>query len=81
MKTPKFNVQNFIVKGRGEFPLDMLRYDSCCPGEQEDISQLIMAFQPDSQERIVGLRRFYPVGGIKLPTEGRWRSFGWEVVS
>lgn len=36
-KAEKVYVQKFEVTGKGRFPLDMLRYDSCCPDREEPL--------------------------------------------
>lgn len=68
----------FRVAGHFQFPLDMLRYDSCWPASQEDVCKLSR-----KAEGILDL-------GVELlhadrtrawkPTDGRWQSFGWRVV-
>jgi hypothetical protein len=67
----------YSVSGRGDFPVDMLRYDNAIPTKESDASKIapsrwhgIEAFD----ERTVELKsEFYP-------TEGRWNSFGWKIV-
>ncbi len=64
----------FIVIGRGEFPIDMLRYDSAYPVTEDD-------------SRVIGQRTYEWDRGVLLqhrgvqkdwePTLGRWKSFGW----
>lgn len=67
------------------FPIDMLRYDRCRPASKND--SVIIA-------RSLSVRRSKGASAedfeIQLaanehknwtPTEGRWKSFGWEVVS
>ena len=58
----------FYVAGRGEFPLDMLRYDSCWP--VTDTGALI-----DRGQRRIKMACAKGIG----PTVDRWRSFGWTV--
>ena len=62
-----------LVVGSDDFPLDMLRYDSCYPFNEEDVSSL----DSDSYERraIVVARD----DGRPFALE-RWHSFCWEVV-
>ena len=62
----------FIVEGRGSFPIDMLRHDSCWPYTSSDASQIEHA----SDRRRVALLTDNPV----YPTVGRWNSFLWSVV-
>lgn len=62
----------FTVSGRGLFPFDMLRYDCCYPQSPQDVANL-----DGRARRQVTLIAAKPVG----PTNGRWNSFGWDVVS
>jgi hypothetical protein len=67
------NVRHLVVEGRGEFPIDMLRYDSACPDTEND-SIAMKSIDP----RRIHLRRF-SIG--REPSHGRWESFGWKVIS
>jgi hypothetical protein len=70
----------FKVRGKYPFPIDMLRYDGCIPDSERD-SYAITATFPFGAERSeleVTLRSFHELRNG--PTQGRWRSFGWEVV-
>lgn len=68
--------QTFIVAGEGDFPFDMLRYDTCWPSAHEDVNSL--ADERDGATRIVRLSR-HVVFMDQKPTSGRWESFGWRV--
>jgi hypothetical protein len=59
----------FTVEGRGEFPLDMLRYDRCCPDCQEDVHWMMGTNQRSAQM----------ISHVGPPTAARWVSFGWTV--
>lgn len=59
----------YYVSGRGEFPVDMLRYDSAWPADTD--SAVLMMY--DKEVRSVRLYSY------KMPTEGRWSSFMWSV--
>ena len=64
----------FTVEGRGQFPYDMLRYDSCYPRTGIDAAKLV--------ER--GPRRIEMVMVDHYghgPERQRWASFLWTVVS
>lgn len=81
----KLVISEFVVTGRGRFPIDMLRYDCCVPAQLEDVSKIersmddgVQTASRPNQERSIRLRR-YAVGSA-LPTLDRWKSFGWEVV-
>lgn len=75
--------QVILVAGSGEFPLDMLRYDSCVPRTQDDISKL-SGRGVDGRGawpfRIVELHMFSTSKDAQ-PTRARWLSFGWHVLS
>jgi hypothetical protein len=73
-KAVRVQIERFTVVGRGEFPYDMLRYDSCCPDRSEDAS----AMRDGVGQRQVQLRRYAVNSGG--PTVERWQSFGWSVV-
>jgi hypothetical protein len=66
----KYERTTIEVSGRGQFPVDMLRYDQC------------VVIQPGSTDglemRKVRLWRFSPQG--KPATASRWSSFGWTVT-
>lgn len=63
-----------VVRGGGEFPWDMLRYDSCVPYSETDSGLL-----GHGPRREVTLKRKAANPGPA--TAMRWQSFGWEVVS
>lgn len=70
----------FIVRGIGEFPFDMLRYDGCYPRSQEDVARLhahtangIITPRDVTLESISVRKDF-------APCAKRWESFGWKVV-
>jgi len=62
------------VEGRGEFPLDMLRYEQAYPATERD-SYRITERGKRQIELAIQTTRFF------TPTGGRWESFGWKVVS
>lgn len=66
--------RRFVVEGRGEFPVDMLRYDSACFDTQGDVDAAGEGYV--SGKRRVALRSSAPM----RPTTARWQSFGWQVV-
>jgi hypothetical protein len=73
-REPYYKIR-FAVVGKGTFPLDMLRYDKCCPATEPDTYTIGRI----SGERKVDLERFSrePRRG---PSFARWESFGWKVV-
>ena len=74
-RTPNNNIRvfyDYMVQGLGTFPVDMLRYDSCWPKRQEDVT----AIQRYERNKI----RIVHIRSYRLPTFRRWESFGWTVV-
>lgn len=70
-------VQTFTVTGRGPFPFDMLRYDSCYPAHVEDAVAMDYTSEPSSLQ---GLRSVTLESAIaSSPTIQRWESFGWCI--
>jgi len=63
----------FVVLGEGTFPLDMLRYDRCCPVTGDDVDSLLY-----KKEREIILVHY---DCKNWEPSGRWASFGWRVVS
>ena len=68
-KRPRY----FIVRGSGEFPADMLRYDKAWAltgiGDPEAWGHPVRDVVCASGD-----------GHVLVPSEGRWESFGWNVV-
>ena len=58
----------YVVTGRGEFPLDMLRYDACWPASSSDVAKMEAVREP----------RSIVMASYNAPTTGRWLSFGWS---
>jgi len=69
-------LRKYHVRGRGRFPIDMLRYDSCWPAGQEDVSLIT-----DSLGGPYELREVALYFNHHAPTDQRWRSFGWVVIN
>ncbi len=81
------HLRYFTVRGRGEFPLDMLRYDSCWPQQSVDADKISPTYDTLSSEsrEDLGRRDVFLCKHTRLKTEpvattGRWHSFGWDVV-
>lgn len=77
-KANKINVLHvYEVSGSGEFPFDMLRYDTCWPGREAETHKLGL----ETQRLGSGRRqtRTVQIVGLKGPTLARWESFGWKV--
>jgi len=71
------------VWGSTPFPLDMLRYDTCVPCSQDDVSKIDHSirrseFRKISADDAIRLRMF-SASRKSQPTTGRWNSFGWGV--
>jgi hypothetical protein len=66
----------FKVRGSGEFPYDMLRYDQCYPMTTDDAVRLGYGGRRDVV-LISNTDRMRRVG----PTIKRWESFGWTCHS
>jgi len=86
----KYITTTFKVQPKGNrvfsFPVDMLRYDDCCPNTESDSARIHQSFDlrgrlpnlTNPKEFIVELRHF---GAPNFkPTWGRWESFSWKVV-
>jgi hypothetical protein len=59
----------FVVEGSGHFPMDMLRYDRCCPFDWKDVH-----WMEGTNKRSVMM-----ISHVGPPTDARWNSFGWTV--
>jgi hypothetical protein len=64
----------FKVEGSGEFPVDMLRYDTCFPLTENDAH--VIALQRGTRQVTLVRRSLVPTE----PTAGRWQSFGWRII-
>lgn len=70
----------FTVTGSGQFPIDMLRYDRCCPEREEDSSHIISSLESPVGEHSVQIIKFAENRQWR-PTAARWKSFGWDILS
>ena len=77
----KVFVHRLIVSGSGQFPVDMLRYDSCYPADTESAVAMISDHRDQNylDMRDIELTSLSEKGWT--PTVGRWNSFGWSVVN
>lgn len=69
----------FTVKGQGNFPLDMLRYDGCWPRSSSDSSEIIESMQ-EIAIRGTDVREIRLESATGNLTAGRWNSFGWTIT-
>ncbi len=71
-------VVEFTVEGRGAFPVDMLRYDSCYPSSSEDVLSMMIG---PGDERYLKSRKVTLRTDSGEVTPERWASFLWRVTS
>lgn len=64
-------MHEFTVRGAGEFPFDMLRYDECYPKTGDDVASMLASRR--REVTLITHRRFGP-------TSNRWASFMWSVT-
>lgn len=74
---PVKSLYEFTVVGKGEFPFDMLRYDSCWPKSETRDAAMLAPYRKGEAYRE---GRRITLVGLREPTEGRWESFGWRVL-
>jgi hypothetical protein len=82
---PKYQIE-FRVRGRGYFPLDMLRYCNAAPRNSDDKASVLATskeygvafFQPREIELV---KESTSARAVKNLADDRWRSFGWEVIN
>ena len=72
----KLYVFNFAVRGSGQFPYDMLRYDHAWPAWEEESGYLAQDWAADAREVCLRMASSHDKG----PNVDRWRSFGWAVT-
>ncbi len=72
--------QTFTVKGKFQFPIDMLRYDGCFPFDESDGGKIERAMDAGCDPWEVKLMRYVETKN-NLRTIDRWRSFCAEVVT
>lgn len=76
--------RSFTVRGAGEFPLDMLRYDRCWPNAGDDVEAILPRYGGAAlgalATREVRLCKFAHTKRGPYVEEGRWTSFGWTVI-
>ena len=70
----------FEVRGGTAFPVDMLRYDSAFPNQESGSSDIEASMRYEADGTTTVQLRTNQADRHWRPTEGRWKSFGWEVV-
>jgi hypothetical protein len=81
-KPEKYYPTKFLVEGSGQFPIDMLRYDRCCPATESDSNAINRQVKWDGEKTAkchIELIR-YSSAGKSGPNVARWASFGWKVL-
>lgn len=69
---------HYTVQGRGDFPLDMLRYDECDFANEAERASALGHHVPSTHTP--GRRNINMVSESgRQPTVARWESFGWTV--
>ena len=68
------------VKGSGQFPHDMLRYDGCYPAEQRDALEMGRSWRDTGREPREVQVIAYNDRKVSPFTDARWASFGWQVI-
>jgi hypothetical protein len=75
----------YTARGRRDFPIDMLRYDRATPKSEGDSHEISNSLTHHFYRGVDGKDQtsFFMVTLIseKPPTERRWASFGWTVLS
>jgi hypothetical protein len=71
---PKY-MYEYWVTGHGDFPSDMLRFDSCWPVTGADAAKVVLSCDQGGwrDTRSIKLRSY------REPTIDRWSSFLWSV--
>lgn len=72
-------IQYATVRGRGEFPLDMLRYDRCSPESETDSYNIAKTFSNPLDRWEIQVVRKVTSKSDKW-TVARWQSFGVEII-
>ncbi|HTE37507.1 MAG TPA: hypothetical protein VK634_19765 [Reyranella sp.] len=68
----------FVVEGRGQFPIDMLRYDQCYPDSQDDSAAIGDGYVGSTRRAVLCTDN---VNMNWQPNVARWASFNWRVLS
>ena len=72
----------FRVKGKGYFPMDMLRYSKCEPRTEDDEESILATPSDWPGEREIELVRMASnTTAVNFLADDRWKSFGWEIIA
>jgi hypothetical protein len=73
-------IQKAIIKGRGEFPVDMLRYDRCAPYTEQGAYELRDTIaKGDGHQWELTVVRYVTTKTAKWSID-RWQSFGVDIT-
>lgn len=67
-----------VISGRGDFPLDMLRYDRAFPESEEDSGTISRTYHT-YETWIVKVGKVSEQKGPSAWTVARWQSFGVDI--
>jgi len=72
----------FTVRGRGEFPWDMLRYDQCWPDTASDLAKILPRYETGDPREAFQARdiRLGTAKNWMSITRKRWESFDWFIL-
>ena len=70
--------QTFDVQFVGQFPVDMLRYDSAFPASEQDSGKIIDNIANHERGQTIRVGRFVETKKT-MPTIERWASFGARI--
>jgi hypothetical protein len=72
-------IKECTFKGRGNFPIDMLRYDRCWPTHSNDVMAIMWSHDANLNK---GSDETYEISVSSIGdfTWERWKSFGWIVA-
>ena len=68
------------VTGRGNFPIDMLRHDSCYPRTESDAAAIERTFSPSYAIESWSVRIVRVAAVAAHFTDARWHSFGVDLT-
>lgn len=72
-------IYTYQVTGRLGFPIDMLRHDQAFPNGSDDA--IAISFWASLMSKGSAKTPIINLCGLCEPTEGRWESFGWRIIS
>lgn len=75
--TPRLRIHQYKVRGRGPFPIDMLRHDQAWPVSPDDSAKISIGIEHDAA---YDWRTIF-LNGVARPSVARWKSFTWEVIA